>query len=303
MFNEESTRHSRVLFDFGGSVMKHFCDLHTHSYYSDGTFAPEQLLRQAQQLGLSAIALTDHNTVAGLPEFLAAGERYNVEAIPGIEITSEFCGEELHILGLFLQNEALAPLEEIMSEVRMRKARSERALVEALCEKGMNLSYDAIQAATPDGNINRAHIATEMVNKGYVSSYQEAFTTWLSPEWGLYHPAKRLDAFEVIRLIKSLGATAVLAHPFLSLNEEQLRRFLPRAAECGLDGMETLYSKYDAATTALATRIAEEYDLLPSGGSDFHGGNKPDVQMGTGWGDLRVPSCIISDLKKRTIIK
>lgn len=279
--------------------MEKVCDLHTHSYYSDGTFAPEQLLQEAQRVGLSAIALTDHNTVAGLPEFLAAGEGYDVEAIPGIEITAEFEGEELHILALFLKEEVFAPIEEIMIQVRERKARSEKALVEALRRTGVELSYEDIKAATPDGNINRAHIASEMVKKGYVSSYQEAFSTWLSPEWGLYQPAKRLDAFEVIRLIKSLGAAAVLAHPFLSLKEEPLRRFLRQATVCGLDGMETMYSKYDAATTLLAARIAEEYGLLPSGGSDFHGGNKPDVQMGTGWGDLHIPAAIIDGLKFR----
>lgn len=283
--------------------MERVCDLHTHSYYSDGTFAPEQLLQEAQQAGLSAIALTDHNTVAGLPEFLAAGERYDVEAIPGIEITSEFEGEELHILALFLKEESFAPMEKIMTEVRIRKARSEKALVDALRQKGMDLSYEAIKAATPDGNINRAHIASEMVKKGYVSSYQEAFSTWLSPEWGLYQPAKRLDAFDVIRLIKSLGATAVLAHPFLSLKEKPLRRFLRQAVGCGLDGMETMYSKYDAATTMLAARIAEEFGLLPSGGSDFHGGNKPDVRMGTGWGNLQIPAAILPDLKNRAKYK
>ncbi len=283
--------------------MDKFCDLHTHSYYSDGTCSPRELLQQAERLGLSAIALTDHNTVAGLGEFWAAGEHYNVEAIGGIEITSEFEGEELHILGLFLPPESLTSIEEVMGQVRMRKARSERALVDALREKGMDLSYEAIQKVTPDGNINRAHIATEMVKKGYVSTYREAFATWLSPEWGLYHPAKRLDAFEVIRLIKSVGAAAVLAHPFLSLQEEPLRRFLGQAVQHGLDGMETMYSKYNDETTALSSQIAREFDILPSGGSDFHGGNKPDVRMGTGQGTLQVPVSVIPPLKDRTAIK
>lgn len=283
--------------------MKKFCDLHTHSYYSDGTCSPRELLQQAEELGLAAIALTDHNTVAGLQEFWTAGEHYNMEAIGGIEITSEFEGEELHILGLFLPPESLTPIEAIMGQVRMRKARSERALVDALRERGMDLSYDAIQKATPDGNINRAHIATEMVKKGYVSTYREAFATWLSPEWGLYHPAKRLDAFEVIRLIKSMGAAAVLAHPFLSLKENALRHFLGQAVLCGLDGMETMYSKYNEDTAVLSARIAREFDLLPCGGSDFHGGNKPDVRLGTGQGTLQVPVSVIPPLQNRTVAK
>ena len=279
--------------------MEKLCDLHTHSYYSDGTCSPEQLLQLARDLGLSAIALTDHNTVAGLPEFLAAGEKYPVEAIPGIEFTAEFEGDEVHILGLYLQPEHFQTVEEIMEKVRQQKAKSERELTERLQEKGMDISYDALCAATPGGNINRAHIAAEMVRKGYVASSEEAFSTWLSPSRGLYTPAKRLDAFYVIRLIKSMGAVAVLAHPFLSLSEEQLRRFLPQAAECGLDGMETLYSKYDAQTTALAERIAAQYGILPSGGSDFHGQNKPGISMGTGRGALCIPAELSENLGKR----
>lgn len=279
--------------------MEKLCDLHTHSYYSDGTCSPEQLLQLARELGLSAIALTDHNTVAGLPEFLEAGEKYPVEAIPGIEFTAEFEGEEVHILGLYLRPEHFQTVEEVMEKVRRQKAKNERELTERLQEKGMDISYDALCAATPGGNINRAHIAAEMVRKGYVSSSEEAFSTWLSPSYGLYTPAKRLDAFYVIRLIKSMGAVAVLAHPFLSLTESQLRQFLPQAAECGLDGMETLYSKYNNTTTALAEQIAAEFGLLSSGGSDFHGENKPGISMGSGKGDLRIPAELSENLGKR----
>lgn len=279
--------------------MERLCDLHTHSYYSDGTCSPKQLLQLAQEIDLSAIALTDHNTVAGLPEFLAAGEESPVEAIPGIEFTAEFEGDEVHILGLYLQSEHFQMIEEIMEKVRARKAKSERDLTEKLQERGMDISYDALCAATPGGNINRAHIAAEMVRKGYVSSSSEAFSTWLSPSYGLYTPAQRLDAFQVIGLIKSIGAVAVLAHPFLSLKEGQLRKFLPQAAQCGLDGMETLYSKYDTATTALAAQIAAEFGVLPSGGSDFHGDNKPGIYMGTGRGDLRIPAQLSVNLLKR----
>lgn len=279
--------------------MEGFCDLHNHSYYSDGTCSPEQLLQQASEMGLKAIALTDHNTVAGLPEFLKAGEDYPVEAVAGIEFTSEFEGKELHILGLYLQPEYFGAIEEAMAQVRARKAKSEKALVDKLREKGMDLSYEEICAATRDGNVNRAHIAAEMVRKGYVVSSKEAFSTWLSEGWGLYTPARRADALKVIRAIKSIGAVAVLAHPFLSLKEEQLRRFLALAVPCGLDGMETLYSKYDDDTTALATEIAAQFGLLPSGGSDYHGDNKPGIYMGTGRGELRIPATISAALAQR----
>ena len=279
--------------------MERLCDLHTHSYYSDGTCTPVQLLQLAEELGLSAIALTDHNTVTGLPEFIAAGKESPVEAVPGIEFTAEFQGKEVHILGLYLQPEYFPQIEEAMEKVRARKARSERELTEKLQEKGMDISYDALSAATPGGNINRAHIAAEMVKKGYVSSSREAFATWLSEQWGLYTPAKRLDAFQVIRFINSIGAVAVLAHPFLSLTEDELRRFLPQAMLLGLDGMETIYSKYDAQTTVLAEQIAAEFGVLPSGGSDFHGENKPGIYMGIGRGELRIPEQVLEDLRRK----
>lgn len=280
--------------------MREFCDLHTHSYYSDGSCSPAELLRVAEKAGLGAIVLSDHNTVAGLPEFLQAGQDSPVEAVPGIEFSTEFEGEELHILGIFLPPERFGEIGAMLEQLHIRKQRSERELVERLRQAGMDLSYEQIRGATPRGNVNRAHIASQMVEKGYVSSYQEAFSGWLSPERGLYVPPKRLDAYETIRYIKSIGAVAVLAHPYLSLkDDEKLHRFLEEAVGCGLDGMETLYPKYDEATTAKAQALAKELGLLPSGGSDFHGKNKPDIQMGTGRGSLQVPLSILDALRQR----
>jgi predicted metal-dependent phosphoesterase TrpH len=138
-----------------------------------------------------------------------------------------------------------------------------------------------------------------MVREGYCASVKDAFRDWLAPEKGYFVPPKRLDAYEVIRFIKSIGAVAVLAHPFLSMDEELLRAFLPQAVEAGLDAMEVFYSKYDEETTLLAVKIAEEYGILPSGGSDYHGGNKPDIAIGIGRGELKIPHRWLNGLKKR----
>ena len=138
-----------------------------------------------------------------------------------------------------------------------------------------------------------------MVHMGYCSSVKEAFSNWLSPKRGYYIPPRRPDAYEIIRFIKSLGAVVVLAHPFLSLEEQQLREFLPEAVAAGLDGMEVYYSTYDREQTRLALKIAEEYGLLSSGGSDFHGENKPDISIGTGKGELAVPMAFLQVLKTR----
>ena len=169
-----------------------------------------------------------------------------------------------------------------------------------LQQAGISVSYESIRQKAA-GSINRARIAAEMVEKGYCESVKQAFSDWLSPKKGYYVPPLRPDAYETIRFIKSMGAVAVLAHPFLSLQEAELRAFLPEAAAGGLDGMEVYYSTYDGKTTALAKSIAAEFGLLESGGSDFHGENKPDIDLGSGKGNLRLPLTLLEELRKRQI--
>ena len=274
-------------------------DLHTHSTFSDGTLTPTQLVREAQRLGLSAIALTDHNTVEGLPEFLAAGSVSPVQVIPGVEFSTEYEGIELHILALFVKEEQYGPITALLEDFRLRKEKSNAELVAALNRAGICIDYEKIRAAE-EGYVNRAVIGAEMVAMGYVSSVKEAFKKYLAPEQGYYVPPRRPDAYETIRFIKSIGATAVLAHPFLNLTEKQLRRFLPEAMRCGLDAMETEYPKYSPETMLLAQVVAEDYGLLPSGGSDFHGDNKPDIALGTGRGNIYVRDCWLTALRSKT---
>ena len=274
--------------------MKDYCDLHTHSSFSDGTSTPTELIRLAEEAGLGAVALCDHNTVAGLPEFLKAAENAEVEAVPGIEFSTEYEGEELHILGLFIGPEDCDAVNALLAEALERKEQSNLDMVRKLGGAGISLDYARIKAES-DGTINRAVIASYMVREGYCPSVQDAFRDWLAPEKGYFVQPKRLDAFEAIRFIKSLGAVAVLAHPFLNLKEEELRQFLSRAE--GLDGMEVYYPLFDEAQIALAERIAEEFGLLKSGGSDFHGQNKPDIRIGVGKGELRVPIHCLEDMK------
>lgn len=278
--------------------MEPICDLHVHSTFSDGTLTPTQLVAEAQRCGLSAIALCDHNTVAGLPEFLAAAEGTEIEAVPGIEFSTDHEGTELHVLGLFLKPESYGPVTELMEDFRVRKDRSNAELIEALNRAGYHLDYEVIKAGTPNGQVNRAHIAAALTEQGYTATVREAFKTLLAPEHGYYKPPERLNVFEAIRFIKSVGSAAVLAHPFLSMEEDKLRRFLPDAKRAGLDGMETLYSTYSEETAVLAAAIADEFGLKHSGGSDFHGSTKPDIRLGTGKGDLCISLKILEDLKR-----
>lgn len=280
--------------------MERICDLHVHSTYSDGTLSPAELIRLAEKENIGAIALSDHNTVAGLPEFLLAAKESPVEAIPGIEFSTEYHGGELHILGLFLQPQHYDAVKEKVEQMMRRKDESNINLVAALKGAGIDLDYGKIKAGTPDGLVNRAVIAAEVVRLGYCGSIKEAFSEWLSEERGYFRPARRLDALETVRFIKSIGAVAVLAHPFLNLDEAGLREFLPKAVAHGLDAMEVYYPKFSESQTVLAVQIAEEFGLLLSGGSDFHGANKPDIRLGTGRDNLRIPYRVLEALAQRT---
>lgn len=276
--------------------MGKYCDLHTHSCFSDGTFTPAQLIRLAEEAGLGALALCDHNTVAGLREFVAAGRESTVEAVPGIEFSTEYRGRELHILGLFIQEQHYEAVNALLAEALERKKLSNMRLLEKLREQGLAVDYESVRAEA-GGTVNRAVIGAYLVRHGFCGSMEEAFDRWLNLDRGLYVPPKRPDAFEILHFIKSIGAVTVLAHPFLNLDEAQLRDFLEQTKE--LDGMEVLYPKFSPEQTALAGKIAEEFGIAKSGGSDFHGSNKPDISIGTGRGTLAVPAAFLEELKKR----
>lgn len=277
--------------------MNRICDLHTHSYYSDGTASPAGILALAQEKGLTAVALTDHNTVQGLPEFLQAARERGLRAIPGIEISTGYAGRELHIVGLFLQEAVWDRVTDYVSVINTRKEESNRRLIAALRELGYDLDLDDLKRKHK-GNINRAIIAAEMVEKGYLQEIRDGFKGVLSARNGVYVPPERIPALEAIAFLRSVGAVPVLAHPYLNLKQDELERFIVEAKPCGLLAMETRYSTYTPETTEAAIRTAEQYGLLESGGSDYHGGNKPDIDLGSGRGDLCVPAELLSLLEK-----
>ncbi len=273
-----------------------YCDLHVHSNFSDGTSSPKELLKIASDSGLSAIALTDHNTVDGVQTFLKESEKFDVEAIAGVEISSDYMGKDLHILALFIDQAKLKAVKEFLDIPIKRKTESNDLLAKNLLANGYKIDYNAIKREAA-GSINRVHFAKELIKNGYISSVQEGFKTILSEEFGLYVAPIRYSSFEVIKFIKSVGAVPVLAHPLLKLSGKELKVFLEQAKECGLVGIETLYSEYSEEEIALSQSIAKDFSLLQSGGSDFHGENKPHIQMGVGMGNLQIPYNIALKLK------
>lgn len=273
------------------------CDLHTHSVFSDGTYTPAALIDGAIEMGLSAIALTDHNTVDGLPDFISAARGKNIEIVPGVEFSVDHNGKELHLLALFIPERHFDTVSALMESVNKRKEESNIALIDSLGRAGYPLDYEKIKRATPNGQINRAHIAAAMVQKGYIASVKEGFDTLLSKSGGHYKEPKRPTVAEMLDFISAIGAVSVLAHPFLQMDEAELVAFLRTAEK--LCGMECYYSAYDEETTKRSLRIANAFGLLPSGGSDFHGSTKPDIQLGVGRGSLQVPYAWYRALKER----
>ena len=276
-----------------------YCDLHTHSVYSDGTCTPRQLVEEAVEAGLGAVALSDHNNVMGLEEFHVAAEGLDIETIGGVELSTDYGSTELHILGLCIEPQHYESINSMMLDYKRRKEESNIRLVEALRRAGYDIDYAAIRDKTPGGQVNRALIAAELTEKGYTQSIKDAFSRLLSEKNGYYEPPVRISSFDAIAYLKSLGAVTILAHPLLSLTAEEVDRFLPEAKRAGLDGMETLYSTYDEEERAAAATLAEKYDLLHSGGSDYHGANKPDIRLGVGRGDLAVPITVLDEIKNR----
>ena len=257
-------------------------DLHIHSTHSDGTLTPAEILTEAQRLGLSAVALTDHNTVSGLPDFLNCAKAMSITAVAGTELSTVYEGREIHLLGLFIPTQHFADITALMQDYRARKAQSNRDLVRRLRQGGYVIDYTDVERKNPNGNINRALIAKELMVMGYVSSVKEAFDTLLGEGMGYYIPPKRLDFFDAIRFLRRIHALPVWAHPLQYMDESTVRAILPRAMEAGLAGMEVQHSSYSDETIARAKAIAHEFGLLYRGGSDFHGAVKPDVRLGVG---------------------
>lgn len=274
------------------------CDLHTHSNCSDGTLTPAELIALAEEQNVSAVALCDHNTVDGLSDFRKAARNSNVTAINGIEISTEYNGTELHILGLFLPEDRFEEISNMMSRIKIFKEESNVKLVNNLRADGYLIDYEEIKSKNNGAYINRAHIAAELIEKGYFSDRKDAFDTVLSPDGGYYVPPERFKALETIRYLASIGAVPVWAHPFLDMTAEEIDVFLPIAKAHGLVGMETRYSLYDEETQKTAEMLAEKHGIKQSGGSDFHGSNKPDISLGTGKGNLKVPFEFYENLKK-----
>ena len=274
-------------------------DLHTHSNASDGSVPPGLLASLGREAGLSWMALTDHNTTGGLPAFLRAAQGAGLRPIAGAEITCEHGGRELHMLALDLPESSFSQLQTFLEDVVARARESRQQLVLDLAKAGYPLRYEEIARAHPGSLINRMHIALALKDAGLVPSVKAAFDTLLSEQAGYYHPARRLQAADVIPMIRDLGAVPVWAQPFLKLDGSQVGGILEDLVPRGLSAMEVYYTTYTPAQTQAALALAEKYRIKPSGGSDFHGTSKPGVALGVGRGNLNIPDAVAEALFDR----
>lgn len=273
-------------------------DLHVHSNASDGTLAPADVVALAAKKGLKAIALTDHDTIAGIGDAKKAAENFPVEVIPGIELSCVYHGEEIHILGLFVNPEDEGFVSGIDNLRKIREQRNEE-MIRRFNEAGLSMTLSEVRGANPDTVITRAHFARALREKGYVKNTEEAFKKYLT--YGCpYCPKKEQITPEyAMELLLSSNASPVLAHPYLyHLGDAKTEELVSFLKDLGLHGLEVYHSSNNQHESGKLKKLAKKYGLFPTGGSDFHGSNKPDIDLGSGRGGLRISALLLDDIKR-----
>lgn len=278
-------------------------DLHVHSCYSDGSFTPKELVTLALHTGLSAFALTDHDSIDGIDEAIQAAENQALEVIPGIEFSTRWEKRDIHILGYYIDHHAKSFKDKLQEFLDARDTRNLR-----MCERireytGFPITIEALVDAFPDAVITRAHMAAWLVDKGYVPSRPVAFEQYLDEHAPCFVSKTEVTPTDAIKLILSHGGIPVLAHPLLyKLSEEKLHLLLRELTEAGLMGIEAVYVLNKGQDETYVCSLAKQYHLLITGGSDFHGKNKPDIALGTGLSNnLSIPYKLLTLLKAARI--
>ncbi len=274
-------------------------DLHTHTTASDGTYSPKDLVKLAREEGLEAVAITDHDTIAGNEEALQAGGQLDFEVVPGVEISADAPFGSVHIVGLYI-DPTNGEMEATLKELREFREERNRKMVRRLEELGIHITMEELAKEAGGDLIGRPHFASLLVKKGAVRDYHEAFDKYLKAGGQAYLDKKRLPAEEAIRMITNAGGTPILAHPYTLRQkdednfEENVRFLIQR----GLQGIEVYYTEHSAGEEALFADIARRYNLVISGGSDFHGEVKPDIRLGSGFGNMHIPYRVLEDIKE-----
>lgn len=272
-------------------------DLHTHSIYSDGTHTPAELVALAEGRGLKALALTDHDTVAGIPDLLGDAKTSKVELIAGIELSAECEHGTMHVLGYFIDHTCPTLLDKI-GKVRSGREKRNIEILKKLNRLGYRLLWEDVEKQAGRDVVGRPHFAAALVECTRVKSKKAAFDLLLAKGRPGYVDRERYSATECIDIIRQAGGISVLAHPAtIALPDEQLRNLVGELKDHGLGGIEAYYAEHRPENIRKFTEWAEELDLVCTGGTDFHGANTPDLKLGTGFGELHVPDEALDSLK------
>ena len=277
-------------------------DLHSHSTISDGTDSPAEVVALGAVAGLAALALTDHDTLDHLPEARAAADTHGLRLVPGCEISCELDGRapgSMHLLVYFV-DEAPGPLRDRMGVLQAGRTERNDQIIESLRGHGIDITVDEVLAKAGPGSVGRPHIARVLMEKGYVGSIQEAFDRWLAKGKPAYFERARMRPEESIELAHASGGVTAVAHPgSLDLEPGPLDELVGVLAAAGLDGLECEYGRYTPEERAAYGELAGRHGLAVTGGSDYHGDNKPDLRVGIGRGDLVVPDALLEELEAR----
>jgi predicted metal-dependent phosphoesterase TrpH len=273
-------------------------DLHTHSTASDGSDSPARLVAAARAAGLAAVALTDHDTIAGLHEAETAGRDSGITVIRGCELSTMVENDTLrmHILGLWLPRDT-GDLRARLQDLRAKRDVRNDKIVALLRGHGLDISMEDVRGQAHGESVGRPHIAAALLAKGYVKTPAEAFRQYLGRQGKAYVPKEVMKAGEAVRMLAGLGATVCLAHPMLDKPpQDKLEALVASLVPQGLSAVEIWHSEHSAEDTRAALNLAHLFGLGLSGGSDYHGLNKPGIRLGVGRGNLRVGTDVLESL-------
>lgn len=273
-------------------------DLHVHSNRSDGSETPSALVDMALEKGLAAFALTDHDTTDGLDDALAYAANKDIEVIPGIEFSTEYEGRDIHVVGLYIDYTEERFQHYLKDFQNSRNLRNQK-MCKKLQEHGVDITYEQLLAEYPGSVLTRAHYARFLLAHGYVKGLPEAFDRYVGDHAPCYIPREKVTPMQAVHLILQSGGVPILAHPILyHMSDERLDKLVATLKQEGLAGIEAIYSTYNAAEERQIRKLAAKYELLLSGGSDFHGAAKPGLSLGNGYGKLYVPYEILAGMKQ-----
>ncbi|MCP4725448.1 MAG: PHP domain-containing protein [bacterium] len=250
-------------------------DMHLHTSMSDGLLSPQELILKIKNAGITIFSITDHDTVAALDEMKRRSEFFGLTTVPGVELSAEYNNVDMHFTGYFINYHSKRFLDYLYLFRRRRFQRAQEILIK-LKKLGITISIDRITELAGNGPIGRPHLADAMIEVGTVDSRNEAFDKYLNKDGPVYVEKYRITAQEVIELIHSIGGAAFLAHPGIN----DLEKTIPEIKELGLDGIEIIHPKHNEDQTKRLEALAGKMSLLTTGGSDFHGGEEDENNLG-----------------------